>query len=592
MSRRFSVPRLAGGIAVLTLIGMLSLGVSVAPAFAQGTDPATVQQSPSPGTIVLGSTETDSATVTGSVNGTPPSGSVAFYICYPSSSGAAPCTANSDDQEIKVADLDGTDNPSEVDGASWTPAEAGTWCFGAVYSGDGNYAQTTDESTDGCFTVTQGTSSTSSALADSSIVLGSSNTDTASVSSSGFAPPTGSVTFYECGPTTTTDEPCSSGYTQLDTEPISTVVGNTQTATSNPFTPTATGVWCFEAVYSGDGNYTGSSDQTDDGCFNVTTATSSTTSAPSGAIVLGNTETDSATVTGSVSGVDPTGSVTFYECAPGTSPCNSTSGTLVDSVGLSGGSNPDTVTSSSFLPTSAGSWSFAADYSGDTNYASSSDGSSDESFTVSAATPSITSAPTSPVIATGTSDTDQVTVTGNSAGGSPTGTLTFYECYDPSAPAPCTSTNFRVGNATYPLTAGTNDTSTVTAPPKATVAAGNTGYVCFDVDYSGSSNYIAGVDTSTTECFQVVNPPSITGFTPAKGYAGQTVTIRGSYLAHATLVEIGSTRETVTKDTASEIIIKIKSTTPLGGAEISVTVSDGLSSSSSSNFKVIKKPKG
>ncbi len=46
--------------------------------------------------------------------------------------------------------------------------------------------------------------------------------------------------------------------------------GDTSTATSALFTPSATGVWCFASYYSGDSSYAGSTDITTDECFAVT----------------------------------------------------------------------------------------------------------------------------------------------------------------------------------------------------------------------------------------------------------------------------------------------------------------------------------
>jgi hypothetical protein len=48
--------------------------------------------------------------------------------------------------------------------------------------------------------------------------------------------------------------------------------GDTATATSGSFTPTAPGYWCFDNSYSGDGNYAPSSDDSTAECFEVTPA--------------------------------------------------------------------------------------------------------------------------------------------------------------------------------------------------------------------------------------------------------------------------------------------------------------------------------
>ncbi|MGH9920973.1 MAG: hypothetical protein ACRD6W_19155, partial [Nitrososphaerales archaeon] len=67
-------------------------------------------------------------------------------------------------------------------------------------------------------------------------------------------------------------------------------------------------------------------------------------------------------------------------------------------------------------------------------------------LTVTANTTS-TGTPTSSSIVLGNSNTDGVTVTGTSAGGSPTGTASFYECGPTITPTACSSKNNQVGSA-------------------------------------------------------------------------------------------------------------------------------------------------
>ena len=92
--------------------------------------------------------------------------------------------------------------------------------------------------------------------------------------------PTGSVSFYECGPTATAQS-CTS-----EANPIGSPVnvspghGDTATATSAFFTPNAEGYWCMAAVYSGDGNYLGSSDTTTGECFYVNGPVTIVTTSP------------------------------------------------------------------------------------------------------------------------------------------------------------------------------------------------------------------------------------------------------------------------------------------------------------------------
>ena len=207
--------------------------------------------------------------------------------------------------------------------------------------------------------------------------------------------------------------------------------------------PTATGTYCFLGVYSGDNNYLGGSDSsTIRECFTVTPTPSVVTTIADEChrIVLGASNTDNATITG-VNGVTPTGTVTFYVCGPFTTVTTcTTAGTNIGTVTLTGSGNTATVTSPAITPTATGTYCFLGVYSGDSNYLGASDGSTTrECFTVTMAPPSVVTAPKRATIVLGQTDSDTVVVTGNSAGGAPTGTVTFYECGPTTAPAPCTS---------------------------------------------------------------------------------------------------------------------------------------------------------
>jgi Putative Ig domain/Bacterial Ig-like domain (group 3) len=95
--------------------------------------------------------------------------------------------------------------------------------------------------------------------------------------------PTGTVTFYQCGPESA-PEPCASGTQIGNPVNLTTSGANTATANSPSFRPSAEGYWCFRAVYSGDGNYFSSSDNSSvDECFYVNgPVTITTTSLPNG----------------------------------------------------------------------------------------------------------------------------------------------------------------------------------------------------------------------------------------------------------------------------------------------------------------------
>jgi hypothetical protein len=177
-------------------------------------------------------------------------------------------------------------------------------------------------------------SATSTTPAGGSVVLGGSNTDGAEVTGdSAGGSPTGSVSFYECGPTPTA-KVCASKAKPVGS-PVALTAGanDTATATSVAFTPTATGYWCFAGYYSGDRNYLTSADTTVDECFEVTAASTSTVATPTSRTgALGGPNNDVVVVTGNAAGGSPTGTVSFYECGPTTAP------TACPPGGLAGGS--------------------------------------------------------------------------------------------------------------------------------------------------------------------------------------------------------------------------------------------------------------
>ena len=296
---------------------------------------------------------------------------------------------------------------------------------------------------------------TTTVVPPSATAVGNTWGDTATVAgnSTGGAP-TGTVSWTLCkesAPPT----PCTGG-TGIGSDNSATPSGNNSTFTlPNPQTPTAVGTYCFNASYAATpgGNYLSVPQQTGTECFSVTPATSSSkTTASPGSIVIGptGTATDAVTVTGNATGGAPTGTAAFTVCGPLPGPALCPSGTAVPPTPVS--LNPGTgitssATSGTFTPTSVGTWCFAAVYTPATgsNYTGSSDnvtGTADpaECFSVTAATPGFTTT-ILPPSATSVGNTwgDTATVAGNSAGGPPTGTVSWTRCQRarprPRAPA-------------------------------------------------------------------------------------------------------------------------------------------------------------
>jgi hypothetical protein len=513
----------------------------------------------SSGSVSLGSTGTvtDAVVVVGGPSAGSPTGNVGFYACQTSSSQTltpGPCAPSVANHLATMRVVPGINNTADAVSTAFTPPTAGTWCFSAVYGGDANYAGASDNTLAGnldpseCLLVTSAASTSASITSVTSVVLGPSGTVTDLVTVSGLpgvGAPTGSVAYYVCRTGTTqsyTPGICAPG-SAIDTEGLVTGAGNTSSATSLAFDPTAAGTWCFSAVYGGDANYTGSSDNTSAGnfdpseCLLVTQAASSTsTTISSPTITLGpsGTVTDAVTVTGNTAGGAPSGSVLFYVCqtastqtlTPG--PC--TPGTPEDTQGLTaGGGDSSTATSVAFTPTAPGTWCFSAVYGGDTNYTGSSDNTSagnqdsGECTLVAQAGSGATTTVSSGTVTLGPSGsvTDTVTVPGNSVGGSPSGSVVFYVCQIATTqtltPGPCAP---GTPEDTQGLTAGAGNTSTATSVAFDPTAAGTW---CFSAVYGGDSNYTGSADNTSpanadsNECVLVTQAASASNTTVSSG---------------------------------------------------------------------------
>jgi tellurite resistance-related uncharacterized protein len=326
---------------------------------------ATTASFPVDASITLGQSTTDTVNVTGNGAVGDPGGHVDFYICGPLA-GATGCTDTTNQVGGDVA-LNNASIPISVAGSDpFTPTAPGTWCWHAVYQGSVNYTGSDDGgNASECFTVTQANSSTQAAAADSTISLGNSTSDSATVSGNATGgTPTGSVTFSACGPGDTATA-CTSGGQQLGS--AAQLTGGS--AASPTFTPDSPGTYCFRADYGGDGNYTGSSDTTTaTQCVTVTKAAATVIASPATATAtLAASDRDNATVTGNATGGTPTGTVTFSICGPLTTPAGCASGG--HTLGSPSAVKADgTAASPPFTPTAPGTWCFRADYSGDSNY--------------------------------------------------------------------------------------------------------------------------------------------------------------------------------------------------------------------------------
>ena len=273
--------------------------------------------------VLPGEAVHDTATVVGSNPAITPTGDVTFFMC----TFAADSTDLCDDSDAThegvsigtgtlsgIGDTATADSP-EVNTAA-SPLTPGRYCFRAEWSGDENYPQDPSPlvhfTGPECFTVAKIPSSTVTTPVDGSgtethaITLTQSISDKAVVTGTAAGgDPTGEVNFFVCGPiesgTCDTGGTAVGGAKQLVSDGVADTF--TSSATSDPFTPTAVGRYCFRAEYGGSTIYIGSSDSGANECFTV----SDTTSTASHQVWLPN---DEATIT-SANGAPISGSLSF-----------------------------------------------------------------------------------------------------------------------------------------------------------------------------------------------------------------------------------------------------------------------------------------
>ncbi len=329
--------------------------------------------------------------------------------------------------------------------------------------------------------------------------------DTVTVSGNNIDTPTGTVQFAICGPFQT-----AVGCSQASGSPLASATlspnhdtNNTASTSSAPISEAKIGTYCFFANYVGDVNYNPSTDGSAEECFAVRGPSVTTSSPTKSTIQLGDTNTDGATSTGD--GVTPTGTTQFSACGPTASTCTS-GGSAVGPGILSGG----TTTSPAFTPTALGSWCFRADYQGDVNYQSSSDGTGDECFTVTQADSTTVSTPADATIQLGDSTSDGVTISGNNVAGAPAGTVDFSVCGPMQSASPCTSGGTSIGSPT--LTGAGAASSSVSSSSFTPAALGT---YCYRADYGGDTNYTTSSDASPAECFTVAKADSDTASHPS-----------------------------------------------------------------------------
>jgi hypothetical protein len=465
----------------------------------------TLTTTPTPATVTLGTTPvtlTDSATLAG---GFSPTGAITFRLFH--NGGVMPV-----DTETVTVNGNGTYTTPTGFTLPTTGTVTGTYQWDATYGGDtNNSAISDDNAVDEQVTVQAASPTLGTTPNPTTVTLGANAvtlTDTATLES-GFHP-TGTITFtlfHNGGPT------------PVDTETV-TVNGNGPYTTTSgfplPATGTATGMYQWDATYSGDANNNTASDTgsvAEQVMVNIAGPTLSTTPNPT-TVTLGATPVtlaDSATLAG---GFSPTGTITFTLLHDG-------GATPVDTETVAVTGNGTYKTPTGFtLPTTGtvtGTYQWDAVYSGDPNNNVASDNNStDEQATVSAANPTLTTTPTPATVTLGATPvtlTDSATL---ARGYAPTGAITFRLFHNGGATPVVTEVVTVNGNGTYKTPTG------FTLPTTGIVQ----GTYQWDATYSGDpNNNVASDNNATDEQVTVgaANPTLTTIPTPAMGILGGTL---------------------------------------------------------------------
>jgi hypothetical protein len=385
-----------------------------------------------------------------------------------------------------------------VPSASDTPPSAGSFSYQASYGGDTNNNAFTGTCANVTVNKTNITSLTTAAT--SPITVGASTTVSATLVG-GFPSTgvTGSVTYTRFVGTV-----CTGTGTTVAT----VTIGAANAVPSASDTPPSAGSFAYQASYSGDINNNAFSGTCAVLTVNKTNITSLTTAATS-PITVGASTTVSATLVGGFPSSGVTGTVTYTRFA--VSGCTGT-GTSVATVTI-GAANA--VPTASNTPPSAGSFSYQASYSGDTN---------NNAFTGTCANvtvnktniTSLTTAATSP-ITVGTATTLSATLVGGFPSTGVTGTVT----YTRFTGSGCTGT----GTTVATVTIGASN-----AVPTATDSPSPAGSYSYSTSYSGdvNNNVFTGTCANVT-----VNKTNITSLTTA---VTTPITVGGSATVSATLV--------------------------------------------------------
>jgi uncharacterized repeat protein (TIGR01451 family) len=356
------------------------------------------------------------------------------------------------------------------------------------------------------------------------ITIGQSVTDTATLTGT-KGTVTGTVEFFSCfGASSTPD--CSTGGTSRGTKTLS---GGT--ATSDAFTPTAVGEYCFRVEYTpaaGSKYLASSHTNSTTECFVVDKRQPTISTSATEQVNAGQSISDSATLAGATS--DAGGTITFKAYGPNDANCSGTAAFTSSAQAVSGNGTYGPV---SFTPDTAGTYRWIASYTGDAKNLSATGACNDagENDTVLKVNPTITTQASASVVVGG-QISDTATVSG---GTNPTGTVTFnlYGPDDATCANPAIFTS-----ADRPLSGGTATSAAFTTTQAGTYR--------WRATYNGdaNNNAVTGACNAANENVVVTKKsPSIATSLVGGGESGASITVPLGTSVHDTSTLSGATAD-------------------------------------------------
>jgi hypothetical protein len=449
------------------------------------------------GPLVVGAVVTDVAKVGPAFDQTPIGGSVSFTF-FTNGSCSSPGTKAGTLPVLAGAAISLPEGPLGV----------GSYSFQATYNGDDNYAGSTgvcEPFTVGPDIITTVHESGGGVWTNSE-ATGSKAYDAATVEPKGEeVTPSGTVTYtlFDNGTCTPGEDNANVLWTQNVTLKTDGSVPN-----SNLTAPLTAGSYSFQASYSSTSRWYPSSTGACEP-FSVgkaaTVVTTAVMDAANGAAWAGSEATgssayDTATVRPEQDDTVITGTVTYSFFTNGSCASNGDSAPITDTVTMSGGTVPNSSTEG---PLGAGSYSFLASYSGDSNYAPAIGGC--EPLTVGKAATTVTSVVTDAASGgvwknselAGASAYDTAAVAPEQDDTPITGTVSYQFFSDGT----CTGTSVSAGSA--PVSDGVAAKSDTEGP----LAAGSYSFL---VSYSGDANYAASIGSCEPLTVQSTPTPTPT----------------------------------------------------------------------------------